>query len=120
MASVQQQAPALQGAPGFAPMAAPKKPGLLAGAASWVATHASAAMGLIIVLIVLVVVMFVYYHGIGFIGPYAKTGGDGKAAARGGGTKGGGGSGGGKREHAEAEPQPDPETARLINTINSQ
>jgi hypothetical protein len=80
---------------------APKK-ALASRLAGAVASHAYASLALIIVLVILVVGLYTYYHGILFLGPYAK-GGKGK-----------------KKDKAsdEGEVSGDPETERLIDSIN--
>lgn len=89
----------------------------LAGA---VAGHAQAALALIVVLAVLVVGLYVYYHGVWVLGPYAAASVAAGAA---------GGSGGSPKRKAAAKAvkaaakapadEDDPETERLIDAINS-
>lgn len=86
-----------------------QQPKALAGRlAAGVARHAHLSLALIVVLAVLVVGMYVYYHGVSVLGPYA---GRRKAA------------GGAGRAGAAADPDGadgDPETERLIESINGQ
>jgi hypothetical protein len=72
----------------------------LAGA---VASHAYMALAMIIVLVIVVIGMYVYYHGLFFLGPYV---GKKKMAAK------------GSVAGASDDPPADPETESLINSIN--
>lgn len=65
-----------------------------------IANHAGAALAVIVVLIILVVGLYVYYHGLFFLGPYAR-GGRGAKGAKG-----------------AADEAGDPETEKLISAIN--
>ena len=102
-------------ASGAAPMAAlrpagPAKKPLVAKMAGMVASHAHASLAIIIVLTVLLLGLYIYYHGLFFLGPYARPR---KSRA----TK--------KRKDEDEADQGaqkqkgDPETERLIDSINS-
>jgi hypothetical protein len=95
-------------APGAAP--APPKKGLMTRFSGMVANHPSAAFGVIVVLAVLVVATLVYYRGLAFLGPFA--GRSGFAAAV------GGAAGAAARPAAADAAKADPETERLIESIN--
>ena len=68
------------------------------------------ALAVIVVLVILVIGLYVYYHGLLFLGPYAKAGGKGSRGRK----KKDGGSDGGDGSEERA----DPETERLIDSIN--
>lgn len=87
--------PSLEG--GVSP---PKKP-FVARLAAAVAGHAYWSLAAIIVLTLLVVGLYVYYHGFFFLGPYAHKPKGGRA-----------------KKGGEDEAQGDPETERLIDSIN--
>jgi putative methionine-R-sulfoxide reductase with GAF domain len=83
-------------------LAGPAKTTFVAKMAGAVAAHARMSLAVIVVLAALVIGIYVYYHGILWLGPYAGRGG--RAAKA-------------KRKAADAEPG-DPETERLIDSIN--
>ncbi len=89
---------------------APAKKSFIAKIAGSIASHAYMSLAIIIVLIILVIGIYVYYHGFLFLGPYAKKSGfrPGKKRPAGGGDAGAGDEAG------------DPETERLIDSINHQ
>ncbi len=100
--------PPATGAPALAPaVATPTRKSFVAKMASSIASHAYMSLAIIIVLAIVIVAMFVYYHGLFFLGPYAK--GAGPRARR-------------KKEAADDQPASedaaDPETERLIDSIN--
>jgi hypothetical protein len=72
---------------------------------SFLAGHAHMTLAIIIVLIVLVIGLFVYYHGLLFLGPYASAKAGFKSKER-------------KKDADEDAAKADPETEKLIATIN--
>jgi hypothetical protein len=105
----QQQAPQAGAGRGALGATSPKKP-LAARLAGAVANHAYASLAIIIVLLILVIGLVVYYRGFLFLGPYAGK----RAGARGSRRKDPGPDEGG------ADDKGDPETERLIESINRQ
>lgn len=103
------QAPAAA-APAAMRPAGPAKKTFVAKMAGAVAGHAYMSLAIIVVLVILVIGLYVYYHGFLFLGPYAKHGKGGFRAAK-----------GKRKDSDDAEPgaQGDPETERLIDSINS-
>jgi len=113
MADIPQAAPQ-QATPLGAPAArGPGKKSIVAKLATSVAGHAYASLAIIVVLLILVIGLYVYYHGLFFLGPYAsaKKGGFRPKKKK-----------GGDDSSAEDAPGPsakgDPETERLIDSIN--
>jgi len=86
--------------------ASPKK-SLVGRLAAAVAGHAYLALAAIIVLTLLVIGLYVYYHGLFFLGPYAAPPPKGRAKKK-------------DRDSGAGadEAQGDPETERLIDSIN--
>jgi hypothetical protein len=92
--------------------AGPAKKTLVAKMAGAVAGHAYMSLAIIVVLVILVIGIYVYYHGLLFLGPYAKHGKGGFRTAK----------GGKRKDPDDADPaaeKGDPETERLIDSINS-
>jgi len=91
---------------------APSKKPFFGRLAAGIAGHPYLALAAIIVLTLLVVGIYAYYHGIFFLGPYAPPSGASRAS----------GARGKKKDRAAAaagdEAQGDPETERLIDSIN--
>lgn len=87
----------------------PPRPGLAARLTASVADSPRLALGAICVLAALVVGLYVYYHGLLFLGPYAGRPAKAKPARAAAGRPGGGGE-------AEAT---DPETDRLVDAIDA-
>jgi hypothetical protein len=99
--------PDLSGRPAASAKKAP-----IAKMAGIVAKHAYMSLAIIIVLVILVLGMHIYYHGFLFLGPYAKPSKGGFRSAKSNKRKG--------ADDADAESQKgDPETERLIDSINS-
>jgi hypothetical protein len=120
MADQPQQAPASiarSAAPAGAGPPAPKKP-LVAKLAARVAAHAYMSLAIIIVLLILVFGLVVYYRGLWFLGPYAAGALRGKKGARG--KKKDQGGGEGAPGALGSDEKGDPETERLIDSINRQ
>lgn len=91
--------------------AGPAKKSFFAKMAGAVAGHAYMSLAIIVVLVILVIGLYVYYHGFLSLGPYAKHGKGGFRAAK-----------GKHKDSDDAEPgaeKGDPETERLIDSINS-
>lgn len=113
MADNPQAAPPQQAAPLGAPAArapgAPGKKSFVAKLATSVAGHAYMSLAIIIVLLILVIGLYVYYHGLFFLGPYAS--------AKKGGFRSKKKKDPGDESSAE-EAKGDPETERLIDSIN--
>jgi hypothetical protein len=91
---------------------APVKKSLVAKLAASVAGHAYMSLALIIVLLILVIGLYVYYHGLFFLGPYASA----QRSTKGGAKK--KGSSGASDETDTGDAKGDPETERLIDSIN--
>lgn len=95
----------------------PKSKGLFGRLSRACATNASVCLALIIVLITIIVVMYVYYHGLFGLGPYASV----KMAKKSGRKKKSGFTSDEDTEGGQAsDGKADAETERLIDTINSQ
>jgi hypothetical protein len=97
--------PALPGMPPYA-VPAPKK-SFVARLAAGVAAHAYLSLAVIVVLLVVAIGLYVYYHGLWVLGPWARPRGKGRRRA--------------PEAAAEAEPADgagDAETERLIDSIN--
>lgn len=109
-----QQAAPLQAAP-LAQFArpAPAKKSVVAKLASAVAGHAYMSLAVIVVLVILIIGMYVYYHGLLFLGPYASR----KAGFK---SKSKGKKGKDKDSDDEDDVKGDPETEKLIQSINQQ
>lgn len=109
-AAQQAAQPPQQAAPRPGPPAAPKK-SFVAKMASAVASHAYLSLAVIVVLVILVIGLYVYYHGFLFLGPYASGGKGGFRSKK-------------KKDEGGGDPgsdeKGDPETERLIDTINRQ
>lgn len=104
----QPQTPALGAAPSKSFVAK------LAGA---VASHAYMSLAIIIVLTILVLAIYVYYHGLLFLGPYAsKSGGDRRSKKK----KEGGFLAETDAGTVDDSPSGDAETERLIESITRQ
>jgi hypothetical protein len=93
---------------------APRK-SFVARLAASVASHAYMSLAIIVVLVILVIGVYVYYHGFLFLGPYAgrrpgRPASHRKKRAEAGADEGAG----------DADDRGDPETERLIESINRQ
>ena len=93
-----------------APAAHPVKKSLLSATANAVACHSYMSLAIIVILIIMVIGLYVYYHGILGLGPFASRG----PAARKPGAR-------GKVKEADDknDEKSDPETERLIDSINN-
>jgi hypothetical protein len=80
--------------------AAPAKGTFMATCAAAIANNAYMSLAVLVVLVILVIGLWVYYRGLFGFGPYASPSKAGKKAA------------------AEGDGDSDPETERLIETIN--
>jgi hypothetical protein len=92
-----------------APAAPSGRKSIVSRLASVLSSHAHLTLAIVVVLVVIIIGMFIYYHGLLFLGPYAKAGFKSGSAAR--------------RKKAEGDEdeesaKADPETEKLIATIN--
>jgi len=90
--------------------AGPVKKSLVTKMAGTVASHAHASLALIIVLTVLLIGVYVYYHGLLFLGPYARPRKSRASKKR---------KDDDDADQGAQEQKGDPETERLIDSINS-
>jgi hypothetical protein len=108
----QQQGPLFAAA--AAPMAVrpsgPVKKSLVTKMAGAIASHAHASLALIIVLTVLLIGVYIYYHGLFFLGPYARPRKSRAAKKR---------KDDDDANQSAQEQKGDLETERLIDSINS-
>jgi hypothetical protein len=103
------------GAPASRPIAVPAKKSFIAKLAGAVSNHAYLSLAVIVVLLIIVIGLVVYYRGLLFLGPYAPGARRGKGPHKkkkdeGGAEGGASGSG--------PDAQGDPETEKLIDSIN--
>jgi len=108
MADSPQPTPPSQAAPLTPRAAAAPKKSFVAKLAASVAGHAYMSLAIIIVLLILVIGLYVYYHGLFFLGPYASTKGGPRPKKK---------KDSGDESGAE-DAKGDPETERLIDSIN--
>jgi len=89
------------------PVSSTGKASIMSRMAGTVARHSFMSLAIIIVLIIIVIGMMVYYRGFLFLGPYASGGKKNKKKPSADG------------DDAAGEERADPETERLIDSINA-
>ena len=97
-----------------APAAHPVKKSLLSATANAVACNSYVSLAIIVILIIMVIGLYVYYHGILGLGPFASRG----PAARKPGAR-GKGQEADEESDKKSDEKSDPETERLIDSINN-
>lgn len=98
------------------PSATKAKGGVIGKLSRTCAANATLCLALIVILIIIIIVMYVYYHGLFGLGPYSEA----KTVKKGGGRKRKSGFNDDEPGSAASDDKADPETERLIDTINSQ